>query len=153
MTTARFRCVADNRDAAIGRFLGRSGASFFAMVDAASFDTEYGILEALNSAFRLPAYFGWNWDALYDCLVDLDWVMADRYLLFIENFDRLDVQGSPDHRKFMAVLGKVVKAWDPSAFAPGRRRAEFAVVLDRGSEPLARIEQALGALDIEVAEA
>lgn len=153
MTTARFRCVAENRDAAIGRFLGRSGASFFAMVDAASFETEYEILEALNSAFRLPAYFGWNWDALYDCLSDLDWVMADRYLLFIENSDRLDIQGSPDHSKFFAVLREVVKAWDPSRFAPGRRCAEFAVILDWGSEPLARVEQALGELGIEVAEA
>lgn len=153
MKLEQISVIRGNRNAAISQFLGSPGLSFFAVVDAASFETEYEILEALNSAFRLPAYFGWNWDALYDCLSDLDWVMADRYLLFIENSDRLDIQGSPDHSKFFAVLREVVKAWDPSRFAPGRRRAEFAVILDWGSEPLARVEQALGELGIEVAEA
>ncbi|GGR50269.1 hypothetical protein J2S40_000087 [Nocardioides luteus] len=153
MATVKFFRVIGDRDAAIGQFLGRSGLSFFAVIDAATFETEYEILDALNSAFRLPAYFGWNWDALYDCLGDLDWVVADRYLLFIENSDRLDIQGSPDHSKFFEVLRDVVKAWDPSRFAPDRRRAEFAVILDWGSEPLARVEQSLGEIGIEVAEA
>lgn len=86
--------VAGDRDAAVGKLLGRPGLSFVAVVDAATFAGEYEIFEAMNSSFRLPAYFGWNWEALRDCLNNLEWVTADRYLLLIENADRLDIQAS-----------------------------------------------------------
>lgn len=144
--------VAGDREAVVGKLLGRPGLSFVAAVDAATFAGEYEIFEAMNSSFGLPAYFGWNWDALSDCLRNLEWVTADRYLLLIENADRLDIQGSQDHSMFVAVLGRVLRAWDPSAFAPGRRAAEFAVILDGGSDPLARVRQAFETQGIRVDE-
>ena len=152
MRTVSIQRIASDRDATVGKLIGQPGTSFVAIVDAAGFEGEYEIFEAMNSSFRLPAYFGWNWDALYDCLSNLEWVTADRYLLLIENADRLDVQGSKDHSDFAAVLGRVLKAWDPSAFAPGRRAAEFAVLLDGGAEPLVRVQQAFGTLGIGVEE-
>lgn len=153
MRTVSVQRVAGDRYEAVGKLLGRSGLSFVAIVDAATFAGEYEIFEAMNSSFRLPAYFGWNWDALLDCLINLEWVTADRYLLLIENADRLDIQGSQDHSEFAAVLGRVLRAWDPSAFAPGRRAAEFAVILIGESEPLTRVQQAFGTLGIRVDEA
>lgn len=33
-----------------------------------------GILEELSRAFDMPRWFGHNWDALEDCLTDLDWL-------------------------------------------------------------------------------
>lgn len=152
MRTVKIQRVAGDRNAAVGKLLGLPGLSFVAVVDAATLQGEYEILEAMNSSFHFPAYFGWNWDALYDCLSNLEWVVADRYLLLIENADRLDIQGSQDHSDFVAVLGRVLRAWDPSAFAPGRRAAEFAVMLDRGAEPIARVRQAFATLGIGVEE-
>lgn len=34
------------------------------------------IMQGLMSAFRFPEYFGDNWDAAYDCL--LDWTMQNK---------------------------------------------------------------------------
>lgn len=152
MGTVSVQRIAGDRDRALGKFLGQPGLSFVAIVDAAHFEGEYEILDAMNSSFLLPAYFGWSWDALYDCLSGLDWVEADRYLLLIENSDRLDVLGSQSHGDFVAVLGRVLSAWEPAAFAPGRRAADFSVVLDRGDVPLARIRQAFGTFGIGVEE-
>jgi hypothetical protein len=147
------RRISGDRDRAVGKFLGRPGLSFVAIVDAATFEGEYEILDAMNFSFRLPAYFGWNWDALYDCLSNLEWLEADRYVLLIENSDRLDVQGSQAHIDFVAALGRVLRAWAPAAFAPDRRAVEFIVMLDRGDAPFARVQQEFGTLGIGVEEA
>ncbi|WP_233257717.1 barstar family protein [Micromonospora sp. S4605] len=42
-----------------------------------------------SDALLFPGYFGWNWDALSDCLRDLSWLPADGYLIVIENAPRL----------------------------------------------------------------
>lgn len=40
------------------------------------------LLQALSTALAFPAYFGFNWDALYDCLTDLP--LADTPGLVLE---------------------------------------------------------------------
>ncbi|NGY75562.1 hypothetical protein F6Y02_01625 [Bacillus megaterium] len=35
------------------------------------------------AALQFPDYFGENWAAFDECLNDLDWLPADRYILFI----------------------------------------------------------------------
>jgi hypothetical protein len=35
---------------------------------------KWGLFGALRHHFRFPAHFGWNWDALNDCLHDLSWL-------------------------------------------------------------------------------
>ena len=39
------------------------------------------LLDFLARAFPLPAYFGHNWDALEECLLDLDWLTGPRVAL------------------------------------------------------------------------
>jgi RNAse (barnase) inhibitor barstar len=39
--------------------------------DCSGADDKAGVLEAIGRGFGLPAYFGQNLDALYDCLTDL----------------------------------------------------------------------------------
>ncbi|AOI98350.1 hypothetical protein CUJ89_06950 [Burkholderia pyrrocinia] len=36
--------------------------------------TKSGLLEALASLLAFPAYFGFNWDALFDCFRDFSWL-------------------------------------------------------------------------------
>ena len=38
---------------------------------------------------QFPWYFGENWDALAECLTDLDWLPADQYVLAIDQADQL----------------------------------------------------------------
>lgn len=52
------------------------------IVDKASF------LATIAEAMAFPGYFGRNWDALDECLGDLEWVPAAGYVLVYDHFDR-----------------------------------------------------------------
>ncbi|MDG4763443.1 barstar family protein [Solwaraspora sp. WMMD406] len=66
-----------------------TGLTAVVRIDGAATSDEYRLLEAVSEGFRFPAYFGWNFDALIDCLRDLSWYEADRYLVVIERSDSL----------------------------------------------------------------
>src|SRR5215468_2567117 len=51
-------------------------------------DADHAFCE-FSDALLFPGYFGWNWDALSDCLRDLNWLPADGYLIIVENASRL----------------------------------------------------------------
>lgn len=42
------------------------------------------LFEALNRTMKFPAYFGGNWDALEECLRDLEWSPAEGYVILFE---------------------------------------------------------------------
>ena len=48
-----------------------------------------GLMRAIARALRFPDYFGYNWDALEDCLTDLDWLTANGTILLLSRADRL----------------------------------------------------------------
>jgi hypothetical protein len=43
-----------------------------------------GFLRACADALRLPEWFGHNWDALHDCLIDLSWLTGAGQVVFWE---------------------------------------------------------------------
>jgi hypothetical protein len=47
--------------------------------------TDEELFEAIAGALRFPDYFGHNWDALDECLRDLEWLKASGYALIIRN--------------------------------------------------------------------
>ena len=52
-------------------------------------------LTAMGQAFQFPDYFGHNWDALEECLLDLSWLPASGYVLLYNRPNRL-MHTSPD---------------------------------------------------------
>ncbi|MFF9866434.1 barstar family protein [Streptomyces sp. NPDC013953] len=49
---------------------------------------EFSAFQNLQSSFQFPAYFGWNWNAVYDCLRDLKWLSADRHVLVVKSAEQ-----------------------------------------------------------------
>lgn len=70
--------------------------------------------EALFQAFyeqaRLPGYFGFNWDALSDCLRDFHWVACNQVVLL-----HADLPNLPPHDllTYFDVLAECVASWVP----------------------------------------
>ena len=53
---------------------------FFARLRPDIYKSEQ-LLQALYQSLWLPGYFGFNWDALHDCLTDLSWIRERRVVL------------------------------------------------------------------------
>ncbi len=69
-------------------------------------------LEALARLWSFPDYFDPNWDALEECLTDLEWLPADGYLLLIQHADALLTDATPeDRRTLLQILRGAGRHW------------------------------------------
>jgi RNAse (barnase) inhibitor barstar len=90
------------------------------------------LLQALYEQLQLPGYFGFNWDALSDCLRDFHWLESRTVVLVHADLPRLTPQ---DCRTYLAILAEAVDSWKPEedhefrVFFPTAARAEAAAVL------------------------
>jgi len=68
------------------------------------------LFEAFAAQLDFPDYFGRNWDALYDCLTDLDWLPADVRHVVIAH---AAVPGLPAEQLaiYRSLLADVVQDW------------------------------------------
>lgn len=60
---------------------------FYAKIDGSCCKTEEDLHNELSNALNLPEHYGRNLDALFDCLLDLEWIKKDKVLLHFENFE------------------------------------------------------------------
>ena len=58
-------------------------------MDAEPISTKKQLLDSLAAALSFPDYFGGNWDALDECLRDMEWLPASGYLLIVRNAEAL----------------------------------------------------------------
>lgn len=56
---------------------------------ADNIQTENQLLKDISEAMLFPDYFGNNWDALEECLRDMEWIPAKGYVLLVHNADQL----------------------------------------------------------------
>jgi len=68
------------------------------------------LLRALYEHLQLPGYFGFNWDALSDCLRDFHWLDTRTVVLVHADLPQLP----PDEcRTYLEVLADAVGSWQP----------------------------------------
>ena len=65
-------------------------------VDLGQAENKQDLLAAIGKAMGFPDWFGDNWDALADCLADLEWSPAEGYLILLEHCDRLHANAGAD---------------------------------------------------------
>jgi RNAse (barnase) inhibitor barstar len=68
-------------------------------------------LARIGAALGFPDWFGANWDALFDCLNDLEWLPAAGYVLVLENTRGLRESASADFQVLLDILGETAAAW------------------------------------------
>jgi RNAse (barnase) inhibitor barstar len=69
------------------------------------------LMEVLADALALPGYFGANWDALADCLTDLEWVQAEGYVLVLRGLEGLARNAPRDYEMLLDVLTDATAFW------------------------------------------
>jgi hypothetical protein len=68
------------------------------------------LLARLGAALRFPAGYGRNWDAAYDCLIDLSWLEGDGVVLLWEAPESLATPQPATFRTAADVLGTAIRA-------------------------------------------
>jgi hypothetical protein len=63
--------------------ISQQGIQFF-YLDGRQIIDKQSFLKKIAEAMKFPDYFGYNWDALDECITDLDWCRADRYVLIYD---------------------------------------------------------------------
>lgn len=95
----------------VGAVLPVSGRLWVARLDGTKmFDPDHAFYE-FSDSLLFPGYFGWNWDALSDCLRDLNWLSADGYLILVENAPQLLSANLGDRRTLFRILSRAVRYW------------------------------------------
>jgi RNAse (barnase) inhibitor barstar len=84
-----------------------------AVLDGHEAGTRAGFFRQMARALRFPDYFGHNWDAVYDCLTDLNWLPAAGYVLVLDGFERLATDEPDQWEIGLKVLREACAFWRP----------------------------------------
>lgn len=87
----------------------------------ADIKTDEDLFAVIASAMQFPDYFGSNWDALDECLGDMDWMPADGYVLVLR-------ESSQGWSQSPYVLGRFVTAWLEAAEYWAKEKTPFHLV-------------------------
>ncbi|BAU10827.1 barnase inhibitor [Leptolyngbya sp. NIES-3755] len=91
----------------------QEGAKVF-YLDGRKIATREDFLRESAEAMNFPTYFGKNWDAFDECIRDLSWVSAQKYILI---YDRPDIfaKSQPDQWQIAQdILQSASQHWQES---------------------------------------
>lgn len=80
---------------------------FYARLGPQIYKSEH-LLQALYQLLWLPGYFGFNWNALDDCLTDLSWIQEYRVVLEHVELPRIP---QADLKIYLGILRDAVFDW------------------------------------------
>jgi len=93
------------------------------VVNGSKCRTAAGLFDEFARVFEFPEYFGHNWDALEECLADLEWLPARGYVLLITNAEQVLPHDEEDYSTFLEVLSDAGEAWASGQAGTGSKRA------------------------------
>ncbi len=80
--------------------------SFFVKIDK-KITSENELLDFYYTKFEFP-YFGFNWDALWDCLADLDWIKQRNIIIYHQKLPKLEGR---DLKIYLSILYDAIEHW------------------------------------------
>ena len=93
------------------------------IIQGAKCQTIAGLLTECARALDFPDYFGHNWDALEECLIDLEWLPAKGYVLLITDAGGVLPDDEEEYETFLEILRDAGEAWGTGQAGMGTRRA------------------------------
>jgi RNAse (barnase) inhibitor barstar len=85
--------------------------------------TPANLFDEFARALEFPDYFGHNWDALEECLTDLEWLPAKGYILLVTDAAHLLPNDDTEYETFLEILRDAGEAWGSGQAGMGARRA------------------------------
>lgn len=84
--------------------------------------TREGLFSEFARVLSFPEYFGHNWDALEECLADLEWLPAKGYVLVFTDADEVLPEDEEDYETFLEVISDAGEAWGTGQAGMGMSR-------------------------------
>ena len=69
------------------------------------------MLSTIARALKFPDTFGRNFDALADCLADMEWKPADGYLILLEHCDGIHGKAEADFANTLQIFEQAADDW------------------------------------------
>lgn len=79
--------------------------------DLRSARTRDQLLKIVGEGLEMPAWYGANYDALMDCLCDMNWVPAPGYTVILENCHNINTLAAPEFNMLIDVFAGAANAW------------------------------------------
>jgi len=84
------------------------------VIDIAGTLSKAQLFERFSEALRLPDYFGYNWDALYDVLCDREWLGDSGVVLHLKHTGSFEKLAADDWFILRATLEDAINYWRKS---------------------------------------
>jgi RNAse (barnase) inhibitor barstar len=81
-------------------------------VDLVGCEEKNDLLAEIATALDFPVWFGSNWDALFDCLADLNWRPAPGHLVALRNLEDLQEVSPEVLDTLISILEDVATVWE-----------------------------------------
>ena len=103
--------VGGNPEAKSLQKLAKSAGYAFFHVDGKNITRKEQLLNHAATAMHFPKTFGQNWDALEECLTDLEWVDGDGYVIYYDHIDGLLAAHPDQFETLVEILRDAVESW------------------------------------------
>ncbi len=80
-------------------------------VDLAQARDKTEMLDAIGKALGFPEWFGHNWDALNDCLLDMGWRPAEGYVILLDHCDGIHGRAEADFVTLIQMFQSAADEW------------------------------------------
>ena len=107
------------------------------VVQGAKCRTPAGTFREFSRALEFPDYCGCDWDALEECLTDLEWLPAKGYVVLITDAQSVIPDDEEGYETLLEILNDVGEAWSKGQTSSGRR-APFHVFFSISEQNRAR---------------
>lgn len=105
-----YRFVSDASVEFLQREAEREGWQFY-FLDGTKIRDKKTYLQAIARALKFPDYFGKNWDALNDCLTDLEWTRGAGYIVLLQSPERFMKTSPEDWDVAMDIFSTAIQFW------------------------------------------
>ncbi|MEU7035545.1 barstar family protein [Streptomyces sp. NPDC046237] len=121
--------VTEDGGVCLHELLPESGRVYVARVAGQDMSDEVSAFQQLYEKLKFPDYFGWNWNALYDCLRDLQWLPSDHHILIIESAESVLSEDETAREMFFRTLWRAGRQWSYVKRPEGVTLSRLSVVL------------------------
>ncbi|MFI7179675.1 MULTISPECIES: barstar family protein [Streptomyces] len=105
-------------------------------------DTD-SVFRQFYDGLKLPDYFGWNWNALSDCLRDLKWLPADHYVLIVEAADEALSSDATGRQLLFRTLLRAGQRWSCKQPPEGTALSRLVVVMSCDAASVSGLQEQL----------